>query len=108
MPIIDFDREFESFVMGNEGSVITDIYKILPSLDQEQIQIIQQLYFYIERYNLTDLEVFVTRYVRDMARNKNLGLFKTAQVKQLLKSYTMEEMLKGVKIQNRQPQDGGM
>jgi hypothetical protein len=97
MAKIDFDLEFEHFMAGGEGSAIKDIYSIIPSLSQSQMKVIHALMFYIERYKLDDLRVFLERFLRDIVQNKNLGLLSSMNMKNLLKAYTQEELIKGVK-----------
>ena len=44
MPIIDFDKEFNEFIVnGNNSDPITSIYSLFPNLNDEQIQIYLQL-----------------------------------------------------------------
>ena len=98
MPEIDFDKEFEKFVVGGESSAIKDVYGVLPSMSQEQMQIIHTLIFYADRYQLVDLKAFVNLYLHDSVHNKNLNMLSSLNLKSLLKAYTMDEFLHGIKV----------
>ena len=97
MSKIDFDVEFEKFVTTGNGSAIKDIYTIIPSLNNEQMKIVHALMFYIKRYELDDLKVYLERFLLDLGKNKNLGFLSSMNMKNLLKAYTMEEYMKGIK-----------
>jgi hypothetical protein len=96
MPELDFDKEFQDFMSVGEGSAITDIYKIIPALTNEQMKIVNTLNFYIARYELIDLKGFLEDYLRSQSKNKDLGFTKSMNMKALLRAYTMEEHMKGV------------
>jgi patatin-like phospholipase/acyl hydrolase len=94
---IDFEEEFSKFVSSGDGSAIKDIYQILPSVSQDQMQIINLLMFYIERYDLQDLKQYVVNFRYDMQKNKNLGFLSSMNMKTLISAYTMERLVQGVK-----------
>jgi len=95
---IDFDAEFEKFMGTGQGSAIKDIYQIIPSLSQEQLEIINVLKFYAERYDLEDTRQFIETYLSSMKHNKNLSFLSSMNMKSLFKAYTMEELVKGIKV----------
>jgi len=95
---IDFDAEFEKFMGTGQGSAIKDIYGIIPSLSQEQLEIINVLQFYAERYDLEDIRKFIETYMTSMKSNKNLSFLSSMNMKSLFKAYTMEELVKGIKV----------
>lgn len=99
MPGIDFEQELASFVNGGESSAIRDIYEIIPMLSNRQIQIITSLQFFIEKYEMPDLSAFIVGYLAWMGKNKNLDFISSMNVKNLLKAYTQEELIKGIKVQ---------
>lgn len=98
MAKIDFDAEFERFMGTNQSSAIKDIYEIIPSLSQDQLEIVSMLKFYSRRYNLDDIEEFINMYLASMKGNKNLSFLSSMNMKNLMKAYTMEELVKGIKI----------
>lgn len=98
MPLFDFDKEFAGFMGTNGKSVITEIHGIIPTLSQEQQQIIGTMYYYIKKYDLTELDEFLKSYMNLSKSNKNLNFVRSFNVKNLLKAYTMEEYLKGIRI----------
>lgn len=95
---IDFDAEFEKFMGTGQGSAIKDIYEIIPSLSQEQLETINVLKFYSERYGLEDIKQFIELYMASMKHNKNLSFLSSMNMKSLMKAYTMEELVKGIKV----------
>ena len=101
---IDFEQEFEKFTAGNEGSAIADIYNVIPSLTNEQMQILDCLQFYVKRYGLTDLEIFINQYLVNMKQNKSLSFLSSMNMKSLLKAYTQDELIRGIKISSNQQQ----
>lgn len=103
---LDFEKEFSSFVNASGGSAIKEIYSIIPSLNQKQMQIVHLLKFYIKKYDLKDLDEFLNSYLSSLKSNKNLNFLSSMNMKALLKSYTLEEMTKGIKIQSMNNQEG--
>lgn len=95
---IDFDAEFEKFMGTGQGSAIKDIYEIIPALSQEQQEIVDCVKFYAKKYDQADLEEFMESYVRNMRQNKNLSFLSSMNMKSLFKAYTMEELVKGIKV----------
>lgn len=98
---LDFEKIFENFSKNNESSAIRDIYGIIPELSDEALQVIDSLYCYIYKYDLQDLDKFLRGYMERKRRNKNLGFMKNMTVKNLLKAYTQEELIRGIKVQSR-------
>jgi hypothetical protein len=99
---IDFEQEFSKFVSGGDSSAIKDIYAIIPAMSNTQIKIINTLNYYIKKYDLMDLKEVLEDYLRSIVKNKNLNLMSSMNVKNLLKAYTQEELIKGIKV-NTQP-----
>jgi hypothetical protein len=103
---IDFEQEFEKFIIDSSGSAIKDIYSIIPSLSQEQIQIYLTLQYYIEKYDAKPLKKFLDDYAMSMKKNKNLGFLSSMNMKSLLKAYTVDEQLRGIKINTNTNKEG--
>lgn len=97
---IDFDREFENFIGTTGNSAIKDIYNIIPALSQEQLLILDSLMFYSNKYNIDEFKEFVNEYKRNMIKNKNLGFLRSMNMKNLLKAYTQDELIRGIKVNN--------
>jgi hypothetical protein len=95
--MIDFDKEFSSFC-SSDSSAIKDIYKIIPTLSNGQIKTLNMLRYYIEKYQLVELEKVLQDYLSTIKGNKNLNFFSSMTVKNLLKAYTLEELTKGIKV----------
>ena len=98
--MLDFDKEFESFVAGDTGSAIKEIHRIIPSMTQEQMQIYSSLVYYADKWQLEDLKQFLTAYNSMTTKNKNLGMLSSFNMKNLLKAYTQDELIRGIKVQN--------
>jgi hypothetical protein len=94
---IDFEKEFDNFVTATNSSAIKDIYSIIPSLSQEQQEILLSLEYFIEKYKIAPLRKFIDNYLLNMKQNKNLGFLSSMNMKSLLKAYTADDMLRGVK-----------
>lgn len=98
MPEIDFDSKFSSFINVGGSNAILDIYSIIPALTQQQIQICNTLQYYIDKYGLDDLRGFWQNYYRDMSKSKNLNFLSSMNMKNLLKAYTQEALITGIKV----------
>lgn len=97
--MLDFDKEFSEFVSQSQNnSAITDIYKIIPYLTQEQVQIYLSIKYYINKYNLVNLNNILEEYFTILKENKNLSFISSYNIKNLLKAYTQEELIKGINV----------
>ncbi|MEM0173931.1 MAG: hypothetical protein QXI16_05445 [Sulfolobaceae archaeon] len=99
--MLDFDKEFSSFIEGTEGSSIRDIYSIIPSLNQSQIRILSEMEYFAEKYNLQEIKAFIERYLKMISTNKNLSFLSSMNMKSLLKAYTQDELIRGIKVQSQ-------
>jgi hypothetical protein len=106
MPELDFDRDFQSFVAGQQGSAIKEIYEIIPSLSQEQMQIFNSLIYFCDKWGLGDLQSYLDAYRQMMLKNKNLGALASFNMKNLLKAYTQEELIRGIKVSTNRMEGG--
>lgn len=98
MAEIDFEKEFSEFVMSSDSSPIREIYQIIPYLSSKQMQVINGLMYYAEKWQLEDLKEFIGSYMESQRKNKNLGFLSSMNMKNLLKAYTNEEMIRGIKV----------
>lgn len=98
MPNIDFESEFSMFCNGQDSSAIKDIYAIIPTLDTNQIRVILTLNYFIDKYELDDLKVVFDEYLKMLKGNKNLNFIRSMNVKNLLRAYTQEELVRGIKV----------
>ncbi|MEM0174132.1 MAG: hypothetical protein QXI16_06485 [Sulfolobaceae archaeon] len=96
--MFDFEEQFAKFVNNGQGSAIRDIYDIIPSMNNEQIKIINALNYYIKKYDLVELQEMLHDYTKAVIKNKNLGFLSSMNMKNLLKAYTQEELVKGIKV----------
>lgn len=109
MPIVDFEKEMSDFIGSSQGgSPIKDIYKIIPTLTNQQIRVLTCLQYYIKKYspNLDPLKEYINDYLSKMSKNKNLGFLQSNQLRSLLKAYTQDEMLRGIKISSTNMREG--
>ena len=95
---MDFDRDFEMFVQTDSKSAISEIYNIIPSLTPYQQQILGCSKFYCDKYQLPELEKFVIDYGKMIAKNKTMDAIRSFNFKNLLKAYSMEEYMRGIKV----------
>lgn len=95
---LDFDRDFEAFVQNDGKSVITEIHTIIPTLSPEQQQVLSSLKFYCDKYEMPDLEKFIIEYGKMANKNKNLNFVRSFNFRNLLKAYSMEEYMRGIKV----------
>lgn len=100
MANVDYDKIFDKFMSGSGSSAIKEIYGMLPSLNSERILILNSLNMIAEKYKCTELQVFCEDYVRKCTVNKPLGFINSFSIKNFLKAYTTDEMLRGIKIQS--------
>ncbi|NMB98227.1 MAG: hypothetical protein GYA02_16740 [Clostridiaceae bacterium] len=103
--MFDFEEQFAKFVNNGQGSAIKDIYEIIPSLNNEQIRIINALNYYVKKYDLVEVREMIGEYKKAIIKNKNLGFLSSMNMKNLLKAYTQEELVKGIKINAQQRND---
>jgi hypothetical protein len=109
MPTVDFEKEMADFVGSSQGgSPIKEIYKIIPTLNNQQIRVLMCLRYYIRKYSpeLDPLSSFIQDYLQNMGKNKNLGFLQSNQLRSLLKAYTQDEMLRGIKISSTNIKEG--
>ena len=99
MPAIDFEQEFANFVNSGSGNAIKDIYEIIPTLSSNQIKLINTLMYYADKYDLELVRKQVENFLKYSTKNKNLSFLSSMNMKNLLKAYTQEELVKGIKIQ---------
>lgn len=101
--MIDFDKEFDNFVCDTSAkSVVTTIYDVIPTLSLEQQQIILGLKYYADKYGSLELKNFIESYLRTLEKNKNLNFLRSMNFKSLLKAWSLEEQVKGIRLSQMQ------
>jgi len=96
--VIDLSQMFDEFTaQGNNKSNIKEVYDIIPNFSQTQIHVISTLNYMIKKYELDELKQFIDTYEKLQSTNKNLGFFQGQLAKSMLKSYTNEELIRGIK-----------
>lgn len=92
-----FDEIFESLVKTNNSkSFITELYDILPFLNENELKAITLLKVISKKYNLEEYEEFIKDYENYKRRNKSLGLLNSFT--KMLKYVSIEEKFRGYKI----------
>lgn len=104
--MIDFDKEFSLFV-GNssDSSVVSTIYNVIPTLSLTQQQVVLALMYYAEKYDVEELRVFVKNYLKLVSENKNLNFLRSMNFRALLKAWSLEEQIKGIRVNSSQIQE---
>lgn len=101
MAEIDFDKILGSpAIPAAEGDPIKSIYKIIPSYDTVQLHLKFQLLYFVEKYDLKEWRTIFHEIDTQLQTNKNITLFGSATLKNLLSAYTQNELVRGVKVQS--------
>jgi hypothetical protein len=96
---IDFDKAFDEYTSsGSSSSVVNAIHEIIPSLDDKQQQILLVLNYYVKKYDLPELNEFIENFKEMMRKNKNLNFLRSMNFKSILKAWSLEEQVKGIRI----------
>ena len=96
---IDFQAILDSMSAGNmSNDPIRSIYEILPIYDNDQQHLLFQAFYFIEKYDLSDMRSMFESFDKVMAHNKNLGLLSSKVLQNLLSAYTQNEYLRGIKV----------
>ena len=105
--MIDFEKEFSEFTdSGQGGSSVKEIYNLIPTLTQEQLEIYMQLNYFINEYKLEGLRETLITFMSMQKKNKNLSFIRNTTLKNLMKAYTQEELIRGIKVQRmNNPED---
>lgn len=104
---LDYNNIFDNFMGSGQGSAIQDIYNIIPTLSDEQIQILNSLEMFAAKYDLKEVHTFVSAYKIDKSKNRNLGFVNSMNVQNLLRAYTTDELIRGIKIQAQNTNNSG-
>lgn len=95
---LDFTKMFDEFFANGSGSsAVREVYDIMPTFNQEQLNIIAAAQYYINKYDLQDFQVYMQSIMQLQAKNKNLSFFDKQSTKSLLRAYTVDELLGRVK-----------
>jgi hypothetical protein len=100
MANVDYDKVFDKFMSTNGSSAIKEIYGMLPALSSDKILILNSLNMIADKYNCEELSLFCLDYVQKCSVNKPLSFLNSFSIKNFLKAYTTDEMLRGIKIQS--------
>lgn len=100
MANVDFDKVFDSFMSSSGTTAIQSIYEMVPTLTPDKILILNSLKLIAKKYECEELNLFVDDYVQKCKVNKPLGFINSMSIKNFLKAYTTDEMLRGIKIQS--------
>lgn len=104
--MVDFDKEFSLFVgSSGDSSVVSAIYNVIPSLSLNQQQIVLALMYYAEKYDVEELRIFIKSYFKLVSENKDLNFLRSMNFKALLKAWSLEEQVKGIRVTSSQVQD---
>ena len=91
---MDFEKAFDDFCNTNSGQTnyIKDLNEMFSTINNKQLEIIHQLRFYANKWELDELKAFCDTYLADL-KNKGIkqGLFGT-NIKQALRSYSLDEL----------------
>ncbi len=97
---LDLSKMFDEFFAGGDSSsAVKEVYNIIPTFKQEQLNIMVAYMYYAEIYDLDHVREFIKQIEMMQSKNKNLGFFQTGTAKGLLKAYTLEDMMGRVKPQ---------
>lgn len=99
--MIDFEKEFNDFVIGgNSVDPITSIYSLFPNLSDEQLKIYLQLLFFAKKYKNGLILEFLDVFMKYKDKNKNMSFFNSVSFRKTLESYSLAEQMRGIKISN--------
>ena len=97
---LDFAKMFDEFFTGGDStSAVKEVYNIIPTFRQEQLNILAAYWYYAEKYDLEHIREFIKHIIQLQEENKNLSFFQTSTASKLLKAYTLEDMMGRVKPQ---------
>lgn len=99
MADIDFQKMLDGMSVGGANSdPIKSIYGIIPCFDSVQQHLLFQAYYFINKYDLSDMRGMFEDFTQVMEKNKNLSFLGTQNLKNLLSAYTQNEYLRGIKV----------
>lgn len=99
MAEIDFQSILDGMSVDTAPSdPIQSIYKIMPVFDSVQMEILFQVYYFIEKWGLSDLDGMFKQFAERMANNKSLSFMSSKTLKDLLGAYTQNEMIRGISV----------
>lgn len=108
MADIDFQGMLDSMgTVSTESDPIKSIYGIIPYMDSTQMQLKFQLMYFIKKYQLTEWETVFEEIDTQLKNNKSLSFMSSQSLKSLLSAYTQNELVRGVKVQTMNTNEGG-
>lgn len=100
MAAIDFGKIFGEFFTGsNSTSAVKQVYDIIPTFSQQQLNVLVAYQYYAEKYELENVFKFIEKVVELQAKNKNISFFQGNTATKLLRAYTVDDMLGRIKPQ---------
>lgn len=104
--MIDFEKEFNDFVVKSGGSdPITSLYALFPSMTDDQMRIFSQLHYFAEKYERENVHALLKNFIGLKNKNKNMGMFNSASFRKLIESYSLTEHMKGIKINSNSSEE---
>ena len=104
---LDFDKLLGSPVTGaGDSDPIKSIYDIIPSYDNTQLQLKFQVMYFVEKYDLSEWKKVFEHIDNQLRTNKNISFFGQSTLKNLLSAYTQNELVRGIKVQSINSNEG--
>lgn len=100
----DYDKIFSSFTSSG-GSTLKELYSIMPSLDGDQQNVYLAVKFIADKWDCVPIQKSLEEFLVLARNNRSLGLFPS--MRSFLRSMTLEEHLRGFKVQSGSSEPGG-
>lgn len=105
---IDFQQALDDFSLGGSNSdPISAIYDIIPTYSMYQQKLLFVTKYFVAKYDLDDIAALINEMQKLYCKNKNLGMLQTRSLQNLLASYTQNEMIRGIKVNAYNNNNGG-
>lgn len=108
MQELDLSKMFDSMSTGveNDSNPIKTIYDIIPTFDGEQQRLLFELQFFINKWGLTGIDGMMRDFTTLMANNKNLSIFGSKNLQNMLSAYSQADLIRGINIRSKDSQEG--
>lgn len=104
---IDFQSMLDNFATPSmESDPIKSIYDIIPCMDATQMHLLFQLTYFVEKYDLVDWRAVFSKIDAQLRSNKNISFMSSQNLKALLSAYTQNELVRGIKVQTLNTNNG--
>lgn len=94
--MVDFQAEFSKMMESKDTDAVKSIYDLQPSFSPKQLKTITTLRYIAHKYNLDNLDNYITMLENYISKNKDLGFFGGSNVKSMLRAVTMQEYMRGI------------